>query len=103
VSGKETAFHDYEQGAIDAFELIMRAIVEVLPEPHNDPAMPTREQTQVEEIVLDTLREVAYGRLALFDPGDLAGSGFKDVAREKANEVLARHRRVATAIVEANE
>lgn len=95
---------DYRRGAADAFAFIMRAIQETLGPPHDDPAEPSPEFLRAEEGLLDIVRDVAEGRLALFDPADLSDiPGLADEARARANEVLERQRYLARAILASRE
>lgn len=90
----------YEQVVADTFGLVMRAWQECLPAPHNDASEPTREFLNAEGVLLSLLAEVAEGRLSLFDPADLRQSdGLHEEARQRADEVNERHRRIARAIV----
>jgi hypothetical protein len=95
----------YEDGAADAWAIIMRAMQETLPAPHNDPAEPSEEFLAVQEAIFDTLQDVAEGRVALFDVGDdkIVGEHVAAEAQGRANEILARDRRTARAIITAIE
>lgn len=93
----------YAQAAADTYRLIVRAIQEALPEPHNEASAPTSEFLRMEEMILTVLREVAEGRLSLFDPAQLRDTSFAEEAFMATSDVNERHRRLASAIIEAEE
>lgn len=94
---------DYARGAHDTYHLLLWALQHIAPEPHDDPRRPTPEALLLVGKLTSVLREVAAGGLALFDPAYLFGTRAADGARENANEVNARYRRAAQAIVDSME
>lgn len=83
---------DEERAAYEGFTLALRVMYQLYA-----PDLPATEAGRPWEIVKD----VAEGRLSLSNPADLAARfpGMKDFVFERANEVVARERQIALAVL----